>query len=625
MDARERQAALIANLKAPVLEAGEQRVDRAGGPRRGQHSWKPAPDGEVGLGIDQSVGKLPDYRRRDPQLIVPPPRTTAEFSLPRGQRRTLPDDLLREASRRLAIASLLGAVLWAVGTITAYLNEKWLHWNIPASQIVLLAIGPRVYVIAGASVLMSLALFLYARTGDRDPRFILDLGLGYLVLTALALGLIWNWEPMPAGTMPSPQVSWAGAIVLMFAAIVPSSPGRMLVAGLMAASMMPLSMLIAQDPASWKLSTALMHYPDFVLVGAAVVISHVVTRLGQQVTTAREMGSYRLGELLGRGGMGEVYKATHRMLKRPAAIKLILPEGLADRGGDAAKMAVTRFRREAEAAANLQSPHTVALYDFGVAENQTLYFVMELLDGMDLETLVREEGPLPAARVIYILRQVCESLEEAHLRGLVHRDIKPANIHVGRFALRHDFVKVLDFGLVKSVADATGAHSVETAAGLTPGTPAYMAPEMARNATVDARADLYALGGVAYYTLTGPQVFDATTHIQMIAKHLQDEPVPPSRLAELPVPPALDQLVLACLAKKPEDRPPSAAALAQSLAAIEGEPWGEEQAMRWWRVHRPVARGRASAEVHRDLTERAVPRIFGADGEVVASTDTTIR
>src|SRR5262249_16796782 len=175
-----------------------------------------------------------------------------------------------------------------------------------------------------------------------------------------------------------------------------------------------------------------------------------------QVAHAREMGSYRLGERLGSGGMGEVYKATHRMLARAAAIKLFRPEMLGQNAA-AAQLAATRFRPEAEAAASLRSPHTLELYDFGVTEDQTLYYVMELLDGMDLETLVRTKGPVPAARAIYILRQVCESLEEAHARGLVHRDIKPANIHVGRLGLRHDFVKVLDFGLVKLV-DGTTRH-----------------------------------------------------------------------------------------------------------------------------------------------------------------------
>src|SRR4051812_12095486 len=214
--------------------------------------------------------------------------------------------------------------------------------------------------------------------------------------------------------------------------------------------------------------------------------------------------------------MGSVYRATHRMLARPAAIKLIRPEVLSSQDPRSADLAVARFRREAEAAAKLRSPHTVELYDFGETEDGTLYFVMELLEGMDLEGLVRKEGPLPQKRVIHILRQVCESLEEAHVSGLVHRDIKPANIHVGRVGLRHDFVKVLDFGLVKSLAGPLIEDSMATASGLTPGTPAYMAPEMALGETVDGRADLYALGCVAYYLLTGRLVFEATTGLQLI-------------------------------------------------------------------------------------------------------------
>jgi serine/threonine-protein kinase len=324
------------------------------------------------------------------------------------------------------------------------------------------------------------------------------------------------------------------------------------------------------------------------MLGVAVVISHVVTRLGQQVTKERELGSYRLGELLGRGGMGEVYKATHRMLARPAAIKLIRPEALAERNGGSAGLAVTRFRREAEAAANLRSPHTVELYDFGMTEDGTLYFVMELLQGMDLETLVQREGPLPGKRVIHILRQVCESLEEAHANGLVHRDIKPANIHVGRLGLRQDFVKVLDFGLVKSVGALAGVDSMATAAGLTPGTPAYMAPEIALGEEVDGRADLYALGCVAYYLLTGRLVFEGTGSFQVIARHIQEVPVPPSQRTELEVDPALDRLVLACLAKKPEDRPQSAAVLDRELGEIQTEPWSQEEAQRWWRQHQPA-------------------------------------
>jgi eukaryotic-like serine/threonine-protein kinase len=366
----------------------------------------------------------------------------------------------------------------------------------------------------------------------------------------------------------------------------------MLVAGFIAASMDPLGMMVSHElgvyPHGGLGYGILMHYPTYLLLGVGVVISHVVTRLGRQVAREREMGSYRLEELLGQGGMGEVYKASHRMLARPAAIKLINPQVLAARDRKSAGVAVTRFRREAEAAAQLRSPHTVELYDFGEAEDGTLYFVMELLEGMDLESLVRKEGPLPQERVIHIVRQVCESLEEAHASGLVHRDIKPANIHVGRVGLRHDFVKVLDFGLVKSVVPG-GEDSMATAAGLTPGTPAYLAPELALGEPCDGRADIYALGCVAYFLLTGHLVFEAMNGLQMITKHIQETPVPPSQRSELPISPELDRAVLACLAKKPEERPQTAAELDRMLSQIQIEPWSEEEATRWWQIHQPVS------------------------------------
>jgi serine/threonine-protein kinase len=189
--------------------------------------------------------------------------------------------------------------------------------------------------------------------------------------------------------------------------------------------------------------------------------------------------------------------------------------------------------------------------------------------------------------VIHILRQVCDSLEEAHASGLVHRDIKPANIHVGRVGLKHDFVKVLDFGLVKSVLPAN-QDTMATAAGLTPGTPAYLAPEMALGETCDGRADLYALGCVAFYLLTGQLVFQASNGLQMITKHIQETPVPPSRRTELEVAPELDAVVLACLAKKPEERPQTASELDRMLADIEIQPWSEEAATQWWRTRQPA-------------------------------------
>lgn len=520
----------------------------------------------------------------------------------------LPDDLLREASRRLGILALVGAALWGLATVLDHIAVNVMSHGDPRATS-----SPATDTIAIGSAVISLALFFYTRRKERNPRLILDLGLVYMVVTALALGLIMHWVPVPDAWPISPMISWIGAVVLMVSAIVPTSRTRTLVAGLIAVSMNPLGMLIARERGMWNFgptsNVLLMHYPDYLLVGVAVVISHVLTRMTRQVAKAREMGSYQLGELLGRGGMGEVYEATHRMLARPAAIKLIRPEMIAAHG-EGAQLAMQRFRREAEAAANLRSPHTVELYDFGVTADQTLYFVMELLDGMDLQSLVRLHGPLPAGRAIYILRQVCESLEEAHVRGLVHRDIKPANIHVGRLGLQHDFVKVLDFGLVKSMSVAGGENSLATDAAITPGTPAYMAPEAALGETVDGRADIYALGCVAYYLLTGGLVFEADNLFQMMAMRLRDDPVAPSRRTTRPIPPALDRLVLDCLARKPENRPRSAGELDRALASIACEPWDEEQAKQWWSAHRPALAGVVPAP----LTTSDAGTIIQAEG-----------
>jgi hypothetical protein len=514
--------------------------------------------------------------------------TPAELKTAAGHRRSIPPDLLQQASRRLQIMALVGAGLWTLGVGLGHFalhsidpgDPRWSRFNITD-------------LIAIVNVALGFALFFYLRKTNRNPTGIINLSLAYMIVTALGIAVMLHWGLAPRDKLDvRPMISWIGPVILTFAAIVPAPPWKMLIAGFLAASMDPIGMVLAQAAGVYQFgafsSALFMHYPNFLLLGVAVVISHVVTRLGRQVAKERELGSYVLGELLGRGGMGEVYQASHRMLARPAAIKLIHPEVLALKDRKSASLAVARFRREAEAAAKLRSPHTVELYDFGETEDGTLYFVMELLDGMDLETLVHKEGPLPQKRVIHILRQVCESLEEAHVSGLVHRDIKPANIHMGRVGLRHDFVKVLDFGLVKSVAGAVGEDSMATAAGLTPGTPAYMAPEMALGEKTDGRADLYALGCVAYFLLTGQLLFDAASGFQMIAKHIQETPVPPSLRTELEVAPELDQVVLACLAKKPEDRPQSAAELDRMLSEIEVEPWSEEEATRWWRTHQPA-------------------------------------
>jgi tRNA A-37 threonylcarbamoyl transferase component Bud32 len=523
------------------------------------------------------------------ELVAPAPQNTpAGDSGASAPARELPADILREASLRLGTFSLVVAVLWILGTSLGHVaqrfmappaNEGW--WKFTSTDA-----------IATGSVVLSIALFAYSRHNRRGPQFILDLGLGYMVGMALALGLMFHWDGAPPNYLIIPEISWVGVLLLMFAALLPVSTPKMIVAGTIAVAMNPIGMLIARSRGAWTGSpwqVVLMHYPDFLLIGVAVVITRVLTRLGRQVSKAREMGSYQLMELLGRGGMGEVYRATHRMLARPAAIKLIRPEAISGGDDEAARLAVKRFYREAEAAANLRSPHTVEVYDFGITADGTLYFVMELLDGLDLETLVMQHGPIPAGRAIRILCQACESLEEAHRAGLVHRDIKPANIHVGRLGLQRDFVKVLDFGLVKPFSAANAGHSLATVAGQTPGTPAYMAPEMALGEAVDGRADIYALGCVAYFLLTGQLVFEAATAIQMVARHLQTQPAPPSGRTKNFIPPALEALVLRCLAKAPADRPQSAAELAMLLKAVDVRAWGDEDAARWWGTNLPLA------------------------------------
>jgi serine/threonine-protein kinase len=527
-----------------------------------------------------------DLPRPGLRRVVRKPRsTTGGLTSGRMHRRPLPADLLAHASRRLEVIALLAAAVWTASTALYHLIDRALtqrdaSWLSLKSSDALAAIG----------VATSLGLYFYLRGRPRDPKQTMDLGLAYMIVQAFIIGSISHWDPIP-GSPTSPVVSWVGVLVLLFAATVPNDPAKTAIAGLIAVSTSPIGMLIARHRGTWPFESWVtawtMHYPDFLVVAVAVVVSRVVQGMGQQIARAREMGSYELGERIGHGGMGEVYRAKHRMLARPAAIKLIRPETMAARTGEDAHVAVERFHREAEAAARLQSPHTVGVYDFGATEDGTLYIVMELLDGMDLETLVRREGPLPAQRVVHILRQVCESLEEAHAAGLVHRDIKPANLQIGRFSLRHDFVKVLDFGLVTAPATPGADRQLVTAAGSVPGTPAYMAPEMILGEQVDGRADLYGLGCVAYYLLTGQLVFEGGTAIQTLTRRLQETPLPPSQRTELPIPPDLDALVLACLAAQPSDRPASARELNRRLAEVAVPPWRDEDAAQWWAARFP--------------------------------------
>ena len=314
---------------------------------------------------------------------------------------------------------------------------------------------------------------------------------------------------------------------------------------------------------------------------------------GKLVRRAREFGSYRLVAPLGRGGMGEVWRAEHQLLARPAAIKLIRPEMLGAADAEGRRATLRRFEREAQATAQLRSPHTIQLYDFGVTEEGTFYYVMELLEGYDLETVVQRFGPLPCARAVQLLVQVCHSLAEAHERGLIHRDIKPANIYLCRYGRATDFVKVLDFGLVKSWRQPDPTEVGATKGGVITGTPSCMAPEqIAGDRPLDARTDIYGVGCVAYWLLTGQQVFEGTSAMRVMTHHLETPPTAPSARSDRPIPPGLDAVVLTCLEKDPDHRPQTTDVLAERLVSCgAGQPWSAEHAHAWWGEHAPSPSG----------------------------------
>ena len=386
-------------------------------------------------------------------------------------------------------------------------------------------------------------------------------------------------------------LSWVSVWVLQFTMVIPTPPRVALLGAALSLSAVPVMFALgdnmAQPPMAFFLRLVL---PYLVVLLVAYVGSRVIYRLGAEVSKAREMGSYRLVERLGKGGMGEVWRAQHRLLARPAAIKLIRPEVLGGEDLGTRELLLRRFEREAQATARMRSPHTMALYDFGLADDGTFYYVMELLDGFDLAELVNRFGPVTPARAVHFLRQVCGSLGEAHEAGLIHRDVKPANVYVCRYGREVDFIKVLDFGLVKHERPDTaedGAENLSAAHTSPGGTPAFMSPEQALGERpVDARSDLYAVGCVAYWLLTGSLVFKGVTPMETLVMHVSREPEPPSRRTTRAIPPDLDGIVLSCLAKDPAQRPQTADELAERLVRARiGEAWTREQAMAWWEAN----------------------------------------
>jgi serine/threonine-protein kinase len=369
-------------------------------------------------------------------------------------------------------------------------------------------------------------------------------------------------------------------ILLFRALIVPSTVKRTMLCGLLMCG--PTLLGVAFGPhrfddqaLSWVTVLGFgINWSVIALIFSGVA-SAVLYGLRREVRDARRLGQYTLGEKLGEGGMGVVYRASHAMLRRPTAIKL-----LAD-GGD---VSLARFEQEVQLLAGLNHPNIVTVHDYGRTADGSFYYAMELLDGMDLEKLVAADGPQPPERVIHIVRQVARGLHEAHDVGLVHRDIKPANVFLCRRWGDPDAVKVLDFGLAKNQAEPP---TTVTGQNVVLGTPLYISPEALTSAAlVDVRSDIYSLGAVAYFMLTAQPVFTGSTIVDVCAKHLHSAPVVPSERLGRPVPADLEAIVLRCLAKSPGDRYATAADLERALAACAAaDEWSAERARDWWQLH----------------------------------------
>ena len=493
----------------------------------------------------------------------------------------LPADMEESAARRLgALALVVSIVAVTLGTVAQLAGAH-------------AALGPWVrlaFIVAD----VALSFGLYAAIARRwvTPRRALDLGFAYQVTHAFLISVVFHALTLMPGAVVRGWTSVAVWAVL-YPLIVPTRPGRVWLATLATTLMDPIGVWVniragAPMPSGSELAQRL--FPTAFACVLAPLAARIVFGLTVEVRKAREMGSYRLVEKLGQGGMGEVWRAEHQMLARGAAIKLIRPVALGAVEGTHAREMVKRFEREARATAALRSPHTIEVYDYGVSADGTFHYVMELLEGFSLQTLVERFGPVAPERVVGLLRQACHSLAEAHAAGLVHRDVKPANMFVCQLGLDVDFLKVLDFGLVKRRGPQARGEEALTMAGSFTGTPAFMPPEIALGAEpIDGRADLYALGCVAYWLLTGQRVFESRSGMQMVVDHIRTPPVPPSKRGGPPIPPALEEIVLRCLEKDPAARPASAAVLSLELKALDLEAeWTEERAQAWWRAHPPT-------------------------------------
>ena len=541
--------------------------------------------------------KIYSDRIRNSSRITPPshdgtflrPQKAAAKATPPETDRGLSTEILRQSARRLRVLALIYA-------FTFFMAAFFPNLLFAESRRRMMAeLG--YWVPDAIAIAMALLVALFTRSNRLSLSVVMNVGLAFLVASNYGIAVAEYINPLRLDNIGWQGLSWVAVWTPLFTIVVPTRPRKALIVTLASLASVPvvIGFMIASGRTTLRPSADQFFFgivfPYLLVAILAYVAQCVVYGLGKEVTRAQELGSYRLVERLGEGGMGEVWRAKHRLLARPAAIKLIRPALMAGAGGASSDM-LRRFEREAQVTAQLRSPHTVELWDFGIADDGRFYYVMELLDGLNLDTLVNRYGPLAAERAIYLLRQLCHSLAEAEACGLVHRDIKPANVFVCRYGNDYDFVKVLDFGIVKAThAASVGMGILATSENILQGTPAFIAPEQALGVSeIDGRADVYGTGCVAYWLLTGQLVFTAETPMNMLLSHVHTPPVPPSARSEMPIPPALDQLVLSCLAKNPAERPQSAKELSRRLGEIQGLAiWSDDRAREWWSTHQPLS------------------------------------
>jgi serine/threonine-protein kinase len=457
--------------------------------------------------------------------------------------------------------------------------------------------------------LLAFASWIITRRGRRSGRFlhVLDVTWSLAMLLTFTGGGIRIADPTIATYV---LLMGFNTVMLARAIVVPSTARRTLLIGLCAAVPVIGVAVFRGGPGGGGIANGLSA-TCWLSVGVALgtLASRTIFGLRREVQRARVLGQYTLEAKIGEGGMGEVWRASHALLRRPTAIKLLLP----DRN---AESAIRRFEKEAQITSRLTHPSTVSLYDYGRTREGVLYYAMELLEGLDLERLVAKHGPLSPARVVHILAQVCGALAEAHDLGLVHRDVKPANVLLLPKRGEPELAKVVDFGLVKELrTDAPGVAL--TAANAITGTPLYMAPEAIREAeAVGPASDLYALGAVGWFLLVGRPPFEGHSVVEVCGKHLHTPPSRPSTALGAPIARDVEDVVLSCLEKEPRDRPAGARALRHALrtCSLAGQ-WTEEDAVRWWEEHAdgaPAVRaGPVTVEGPRTLSLDIVPRATG--------------